>query len=343
MPLVFSYYDGTTDVDLLQINTTGGINASSFIKTAGTSAQFLKADGSVDANTYLTSSTAGTTYLPLTGGALSGALTGTAATFGSDITVNSTRLGLGNGAITSNLAMGNATFSSNTTGSNNIAIGQNALNSNQTGSFNSVIGPGAVYYSSSSNYITALGWHALHAEQGSGNTAIGYQTGARGAIASTLTNSTFLGNSATAGSGTIDNATAIGSGATVDVSNKIQLGNTGVTVVSTSGKLTTGAVTYPNTDGTNGQVLTTNGSGTLTWSAVPVREVADEFTASAAQTSFTLTQTKSTNSKVKMFVNGIRLSNAGYSISGTTVTYIPASNGSYSLSAGDRIQFDYYY
>ena len=65
--------------------------------------------------------------------------------------------------------------------------------------------------------------------------------------------------------------------------------------------------------------------------------------ATIAQTSFTLSQTKSTNSTVKMYVNGIRISNTAYSVSGTTLTYIPANNGAYFLSAGDRIQFDYYY
>ena len=35
----------------------GSLQSSSFIKTGGTSAQFLKADGSVDASTYLTSAT----------------------------------------------------------------------------------------------------------------------------------------------------------------------------------------------------------------------------------------------------------------------------------------------
>ena len=116
--------------------------------------------------------------------------------------------------------------------------------------------------------------------------------------------------------------------------------------VVVSGALTAGAVTYPSTHGTNGQVLTTSGSGTLTWStssSALVREVANEFTATIGQTSFTLTQTPSVNSRVKMYINGIRISNTAYSISGTTVTYLPANNGNNSLSSGDRIQFDYYY
>ena len=74
-----------------------------------------------------------------------------------------------------------------------------------------------------------------------------------------------------------------------------------------------------------------------------VREVADEFSATANQTSFTLTQEPSTNSKVRMYLNGIRISNTAYNISGTTLTYDPDSNGSYSLNTSDRIQFDYYY
>ncbi|MBT7243014.1 MAG: hypothetical protein HN879_06275, partial [Flavobacteriaceae bacterium] len=77
--------------------------------------------------------------------------------------------------------------------------------------------------------------------------------------------------------------------------------------------------------------------------ASSVREVADEETATSSQTSFTLTQTPSANSKVKMYINGIRISNTAYSVSGTTLTYIPANNGSYALTASDRVQFDFYY
>lgn len=112
--------------------------------------------------------------------------------------------------------------------------------------------------------------------------------------------------------------------------------------LKTNGTLTADAVTYPKAHGTSGQVLSTTGSGTLVWITASVLDVVDEFTATAAQTSFTLTQTPSVNSKVKMFINGIRISNTAYSLSGTTITYVPANNGSYSLTAGDRIQMDYF-
>jgi hypothetical protein len=64
------YDDGTT-VSLISRALSGSsasfgssVTATSFVKTGGTSAQFLKADGSVDS----------TSYLPLTGGTLTGAL-----------------------------------------------------------------------------------------------------------------------------------------------------------------------------------------------------------------------------------------------------------------------------
>jgi len=97
--------------------------------------------------------------------------------------------------------------------------------------------------------------------------------------------------------------------------------------------------------GTAGQVLQSNGAAAPSWVTIggPVRDVADEFTATSSQTSFTLTQSPSANSKVKMYINGVRISNAAYSWTGTALTYTPANNGSYALTAGDRVQLDYYY
>jgi hypothetical protein len=74
-----------------------------------------------------------------------------------------------------------------------------------------------------------------------------------------------------------------------------------------------------------------------------VRDVSDEYTATVGQTVFTLTQTKSSNASLKLFVNGVRISKTAFSLSGTTFTYIPANNEAYTLLAGDRIQIDYFY
>jgi hypothetical protein len=45
----------------------GTLNATTLVKSGGTSSQFLKADGSVDSNTYLTTGTASSTYVPYSG------------------------------------------------------------------------------------------------------------------------------------------------------------------------------------------------------------------------------------------------------------------------------------
>jgi hypothetical protein len=74
----------------------------------------------------------------------------------------------------------------------------------------------------------------------------------------------------------------------------------------------------------------------------PSTDVADKFEAINGQTSFALTQSPSVNSKVKMYINGIRLSNSAYSWNSETLTYNPDNNEGYQIAEGDRIQFDYY-
>lgn len=56
------------------VKSTVAFEALSIKKTGGTSAQFLKADGSVDSNTYLTTNTASTTYVKVAGDTMTGAL-----------------------------------------------------------------------------------------------------------------------------------------------------------------------------------------------------------------------------------------------------------------------------
>ena len=101
-----------------------------------------------------------------------------------------------------------------------------------------------------------------------------------------------------------------------------------------------------------------------------VREMNEEFTVDASQASisysssgadgvvsalFTLTQIPNTKSFVKIYINGVRISNNAFrfntnSIPGTAngspslyIGYIPFKNGTYKLTTGDRIQIDYYY
>ena len=181
-----------------------------------------------------------------------------------------------------NTASGYRALNKNTTGSENTASGNEALYSNTTGNTNTAIGWQSLYRNSSGYNNTALGWRALHVNTaGRQNTAIGYQaikantTGrqntATGFAAleknTTGNDNTAIGYGAGVTTGALNNTTAIGHSAQVSSSNTIQLGNGSIDSVVTSGKLKLGNVIYPNTDGTNGQFLQTNGNGNLTWGA----------------------------------------------------------------------------
>lgn len=111
--------------------------------------------------------------------------------------------------------------------------------------------------------------------------------------------------------------------------------------VTSNGTLTGNSIV--KTGGTSSQFLKADGSVDENNYVTAIREINNEFTATEGQSRFTLTQRPSANSNIKMFINGVRISNSAYTISGNSVTYLPASNGSNVLRAGDRIQFDYYY
>jgi hypothetical protein len=179
-----------------------------------------------------------------------------------------------------NTSLGFAALIDNTTGSRNTALGYQALQKN-IGSDNIAIGFNAMYLSQNSNNNIVLGTQSLDSSTNgaSDNIAMGKQvmrlatTAARnvvvghysGAAVTTESDNTLVGDNTNISAG-ITNATAIGKGAIVTSSNSVLLGNSSVTNVKTSGTLTAGTVTYPNTHGTANQVLTTTGSGALTWS-----------------------------------------------------------------------------
>lgn len=85
---------GATDKTLTWISSTGnwtsnvGVEATSFVRTSGTSSQFLKGDGSVDTSTYLTTGTASSTYAPLA----SPSLTGTPLSTTAAVDTNTTQI-----------------------------------------------------------------------------------------------------------------------------------------------------------------------------------------------------------------------------------------------------------
>ncbi|MCZ2487285.1 hypothetical protein [Aquirufa antheringensis] len=133
---------------------------------------------------------------------------------------------------------------------------------------------------------------------------------------------------------------------------------------SLTGTLTLGGTTFPSSPGASGQVLSLTSAGVASWTSA-LRDGFDETTATgstgnlvavtAGQTNFTLTQTPHTTAKLKMYVNGILISQNAYSYKTSSafstnatsptpfLAYVTANNGSYTIALGDRIQFVYSY
>lgn len=123
-------------------------------------------------------------YLPLVGGAVTGATT-----------IQTLTVGLGSGSVATNTAFGYQALLDNTTGSNCTAIGYHALQNNTTGTDNTALGYGALDGATTGTGNTALGSGAatllttglvntavgtdsLRAcVTGSGNVAVGYFAG----------------------------------------------------------------------------------------------------------------------------------------------------------------------
>mgnify|MGYP000163786556 CR=1 FL=1 len=239
-------------------------------------------------------------------------------------------------------AIGFEALKNDTWGYFNTAIGSSALFSNTYGIANTAIGSNSLYNNIGANFNTAVGTDALKANtDGISNTAIGKSTGN---VNTTGNQNTAIGAEANFGASNLINATAIGYNAIVTASNSVRLGNTAVSNVKTNGTITAGTVTYPNAHNSiAGQVLTTDASGVAFWALSSARSWTDQPAVSANQTTFTLTYAPPATNKIWMFINGVRTNNTAYSVSGTTVTYVPSSNGGYVISASDRIQFDYTY
>jgi hypothetical protein len=226
---------GSTSVT--NVKTSGTLTAGTvtYPNTLGTANQVLSTTGS--GTLTWTSLSTGVPYTGATGAVNLGAY---------DLTVNGLRVGLGNGARSSNTVLGNNALIANTTGTSNTALGTGASAKITEGYGNTASGYISLSNLTTGNNNTALGYSSLTTvTTGSYNTAIGYLADIGGA--------------------NVSNATAIGNSAIASASNTIQLGNNNITKVNTVGQLQTGAVTYPNTDGTNGQILATDGAGNVNW------------------------------------------------------------------------------
>jgi hypothetical protein len=180
-----------------------------------------------------------------------------------------------------NVGVGLYALNYNTTGVNNIAVGRDAMGTNLTGSDNVALGGGALFRLEDGRFNTAVGVNAApNTTSGFFNTAVGHQ-----ALRNNQTGVgiTVLGQDADVALPDLENATAIGFRTTVMASNTIQLGNDSIQKVSTFAPIQAGDVTYPNRDGSEGQILVTNGQGELSW-ATPADLGTDGSSCSVTQT-----------------------------------------------------------
>jgi hypothetical protein len=211
-------------------------------------------------------------------------------TFSSDLVVNGVKIGRGLGNNDQNVAIGADALASGT-GTRNTAVGYGAMRQYSgtsfdnntslgyfnmlgltTGGANTSMGGETMFAVGSGANNTAIGNHTLMNATTSGNTVLGADAG------NTITSgslNTIIGFQANVGTNSLYNATAIGYGAVVTANDAIQLGNASISNVKTSGTITAGTVTYPNTNGTPGQVLTANSNGTSSWQSIATKTYDD--------------------------------------------------------------------
>jgi hypothetical protein len=152
-------------------------------------------------------------------------------------------------------------------GANTIALGYVA-GSDRQGASSIAIGVNAAQYTQGTNAV-AIGDVAGQDNQGANAVAIGSNAGQTSQGA----NSVAIGGYSTS---SFANSIAIGYKAKTTAANTIQLGGDGViagstaiTNVKTTGTLTAGTVTYPNThNSTAGQLLSINTTGTAAWTTL---------------------------------------------------------------------------
>ena len=261
-----------------------------------------------------------------------------------DNTSGNENIAIGNSSLNNNTtgdfnsAVGFRSLWLNTTGEHNTALGHKALQDNRTGNSNVAIGRTSLDANTTGANSTALGTDALSSNTtGSNNTASGYQAGFSNLTGS---NNVFIGHQAGYNE-TGSNKLYISNSATQDLlsgdfsTGYISLGRAGlsnggvgihgdlgaqfmdddasnyVALVAPTSISSNVTWTLPGSDGTNGQVLSTNGSGTLSWSTVSSGSSQDTntFLESASLDGSNLVLTMSDNKTKTVDLKGVSKAN----------------------------------
>jgi len=311
------------------ITVAGSIISSGFKTPSGTSSQYLMADGSV---TNVSSGSTSASVDLITNQTIAGT-----KTFNSDIKVNGLTIGKGIGQVNDqNITIGDNTLTNNTTGQHLIALGGSTLQSNTSANYNIGIGSSALSGNSTGENNIAIGAAALAFNNGSNNTAVGLSASLLGSANSNVTSlgyqagmlntgssNTFIGASTdqTTASTSITNSTAIGYGAKISAANQIQLGNTSVINVKTSGSYTGSGFKTPT--GTSSQYLMADGSVSSGSSGSTIASV--DLT-----TNQTIAGSKTFSSDLN--VSGLTIGGT----SNTTILGANASGGPFSTTIGNN-------
>ncbi|MBT3444256.1 MAG: hypothetical protein HN443_04360 [Flavobacteriaceae bacterium] len=137
-----------------------------------------------------------------------------------------------------NISIGENSMKDNAGGVTNVSIGSLSLSNNTSGNSNVSIGyANSIFNKTGSGNVNIGEYSGYNNESGSRNVNIGYRANYQNQGSSSVNHSsiTTLGANTLISGPSISNSTAIGTDAIVTSSNTIQLGNTDVTLVNTSG------------------------------------------------------------------------------------------------------------
>lgn len=331
----------------VNVNTTGIITANSFVKSGGSSSEFLKADGSVDSNTYLTAESDTLDSVTGRGGVTSnnisvGMLTATAAVVGSAVTLNS-------GGVVAGLGTFNSFNTTQLSVTGISTLGHTIAGSAVTMTAGGIVAGLATVNYIDATHINAAGVVTATTFYGDGSNLTGISGGGSG-VGYFVQNSTGIHTTSSVGIGT-----TTASGAAADPNNTTIL-NAGIVTANyfygdgsgLTGIVAAGSGITVQDDGTNkGLVSIINFGNNLSVTDVSAGVVtvtssgggggggaggftATEFTATAGQTTFTVSYIPGS---IEVYRNGIRLVDGDdyTATNGTSVVLVSAASDGDSI------------